>query len=305
MSQLCFGSLPMGPLQKDLDPSRGAEVILAALESGVNFIDTAQSYRNYEHIRLALEQWDGDVHIATKSHATGREDMRRAVEEARESLRVDFLDIFHLHAARVGTDVFEERRGAYEYLQECREEGIIGRIGISTHSVPVVIRAAREPGIDVVYPIINREGLGILEGNRSDMEGAIAQCYAEGKRLYAMKVFGGGNLLDDRISALEYVLSLRGIDVISIGMVHEDELRVNLALLGDDDIDPDLWESTMRGSSKRLHILGLCTGCGTCVEYCPSSALSVVDGKCVVDRESCILCGYCAPHCPEFAIRMV
>ncbi|MFO7941105.1 MAG: aldo/keto reductase [Bacillota bacterium] len=305
MSQLCFGSLPMGPLQKDIDPKRGAEVILAALERGVNFIDTAQSYRNYEHIRLALEQWDGEIHIATKSHAADREGMRVAVEEARESLGVDTLDVFHLHAARVGTDVFEQRRGAYEYLQECREEGIIGRIGISTHSVPVVERAAREPGIDVVYPIINREGLGILEGSRTDMECAIAKCHTEGKKLYAMKAFGGGNLLDDRKSALDYVLSLRGIDVISIGMVHEDELSVNLALLEGGDIDPDLWKSTMRGSSKRLHILGLCTGCGTCVPHCPSSALSVVDGKCVVDRENCILCGYCAPYCPEFAIRMV
>ena len=305
LNKLCYGVLPMGPLQKDLGPERGAELLLDAFQRGINFIDTAQSYRTYDHIRGALEQWSGRVYIATKSGATTREDMKRAVEEAREALDREYLDIFHLHAARVDVDVFEQRRGAYEYLQECREEGVVGRIGISTHSAPVVRRAAEEEAIDVVYPLINVAGLGILGGDRRDMELAIEACADSGKRLYAMKVFGGGNLLGDRSSALDYVLSLKGIDVVSIGMLHESELTVNLGLLEDSEIDPEIWEATAGGESKRLHILRLCTGCETCIEYCPNGALSIQDGKCEVDRDRCILCGYCAPHCPEFAIRMV
>ncbi len=305
VSELCFGALPMGPLQKNLEPERGAEVLLSAFERGVNFVDTAQSYRTYEHIRRALDQWDEYVYIATKSNATTREDMKAAVSEAQEALGRERLDIFHLHAARVDVDVFDVRREAYEYLQECREEGIVGKIGISTHSAPVVARAARESELDLVYPIINRTGLGILSGTRADMEAAIELCHDAGKNTYAMKVFGGGNLLADRRAALDYVLSLRGMDVVSIGMVHEDELAVNLALLAGDEVDGELWERTAGGESKGLHILWLCTGCGTCIEHCPNYALSLDDGKCVVDRDRCILCGYCAPHCPEFAIRMV
>lgn len=47
-----------------------------------------------------------------------------------------------------------------------------------------------------------------------------------------------------------------------------------------------------------------CTGCETCVEECPSEAISMVEGKAVVDPETCIDCGVCVDACPEEAIAM-
>lgn len=41
-----------------------------------------------------------------------------------------------------------------------------------------------------------------------------------------------------------------------------------------------------------------CTGCGTCVRVCPSQALSMKDGKPVLDRTLCTLCGKCENFCP-------
>lgn len=69
---------------------------------------------------------------------------------------------------------------------------------------------------------------------------------------------------------------------------------------------PDALNQDTALSSKRLSIVALaCEGCGECVEQCENDALSMVDGKAVVDHERCILCGYCAPHCQRLAIRMV
>ena len=45
-----------------------------------------------------------------------------------------------------------------------------------------------------------------------------------------------------------------------------------------------------------------CTGCESCVDECPSSAISMADGKAVVDADSCIDCGACVPVCPYNAI---
>ncbi|HNY64022.1 MAG TPA: DUF362 domain-containing protein [Deltaproteobacteria bacterium] len=72
------------------------------------------------------------------------------------------------------------------------------------------------------------------------------------------------------------------------------------------------------GNLKNEHIQGLiksrslfrplahrdqCTGCGTCVDQCPVSALSMdSDGIPVVDREACIACFCCQEICPEKAI---
>jgi NAD-dependent dihydropyrimidine dehydrogenase PreA subunit len=45
-----------------------------------------------------------------------------------------------------------------------------------------------------------------------------------------------------------------------------------------------------------------CTGCGSCVDVCPVSALSLENDKAVVDEETCIDCGACITTCPVEAI---
>jgi heterodisulfide reductase subunit A-like polyferredoxin len=47
-----------------------------------------------------------------------------------------------------------------------------------------------------------------------------------------------------------------------------------------------------------------CTGCETCVEECPSQAISMNEGKAEVNPETCIDCGVCVDACPEQAISM-
>ncbi len=307
LSHLCFGVLPMGPLQKDMKTERGGEVLLEALRGGINFLDTAQNYRTYPHIRYALDRWDGEhIYVASKSTATSYDEMEEAVQEARDELNRDCIDIFLLHAARVGREVFRERAGALQCLRDCQEQGTVGRTGISTHSAEAVKQAAQEDHVDVVFPIINIAGLGILDGDRQDMEESIASASRAGKNLYAMKAFGGGNLLSEREEALEYVLSVPGIDSVCIGMVSADEVKVNLSLFAGEP-DEQLMGRTEQTSSKRIMISPFCTACGTCIEYCPNDALHLDTEEeiCRVDGERCILCGYCAPECPQFAIRMI
>jgi ferredoxin len=48
-----------------------------------------------------------------------------------------------------------------------------------------------------------------------------------------------------------------------------------------------------------------CTGCGTCVKYCPVQAVSVVDKKSRIIVEKCIGCGQCELQCPENVISLV
>lgn len=45
-----------------------------------------------------------------------------------------------------------------------------------------------------------------------------------------------------------------------------------------------------------------CEGSGECVKFCPTSAISMKEGKTVVDTSLCIGCGACANVCPENAI---
>jgi len=300
VTEMCLGLLPMGPLQLGIDITEGARIIRRAVEAGVNFIDTAQGYRTYEHVSRALEGHTGEIHIASKSHAASYDEMDEAVRQALKELKVEFIDIFHLHAARSTPSVFDERAGAIECLCDFRAKGLIKAIGISTHSVSTVKRATKEPDIDVIFPIINRAGLGILHGTRDEMVSAIRHASAVGKGIYAMKALGGGNLMDDVPGALNYVRALPGIASVAVGMVSMLELEVNLAVFRGLPV-----AQSVPRRQKKVFIQTICEGCGTCAKTCPNYALEVVGGKATVDVSRCITCGYCAPVCPLFAIRLM
>ncbi|TCL03256.1 4Fe-4S binding protein [Sodalis ligni] len=47
----------------------------------------------------------------------------------------------------------------------------------------------------------------------------------------------------------------------------------------------------------------LCTGCKTCLLFCPDDAIDYLDGKCKVDPKQCTLCGCCENSCPFGAIH--
>lgn len=137
VSRLCFGTLTIGPLQAHMPLSAGAYVISAALEAGVNFIDTAQLYRTYPYIRKALKNWPHEVIIASKSYDYTARGMAKSVEEARKSLGRDVIDIFLLHEQE-SIHTFRGHGAAYEYLMTAKAKGIIRAAGISTHSAKMV-----------------------------------------------------------------------------------------------------------------------------------------------------------------------
>jgi aryl-alcohol dehydrogenase-like predicted oxidoreductase len=54
VSPLVYGTLPLGPLQADVSPERGGELIRFAMERGVTLIDTAHLYGTFDHVREGL-----------------------------------------------------------------------------------------------------------------------------------------------------------------------------------------------------------------------------------------------------------
>ncbi len=305
VSELCFGTLPMGPLQKKIAPDEGAAIILEALAGGVNFIDTAELYQTYEAIARALRRAGSRPVIASKSMATDYRGMRQAVENALKALELDYLDIFHLHAARVAADddVFVSREGAFAALIDCRQEGLIRAVGISSHSVPTIRRAALNPEIDVIFPIINRTGTGILYGDVESMTAAINLGRERGKGLYLMKALGGGCLVREYHQAMSFVRDNFSLPI-AVGMVSRAEVEYNLAYFNEkrDTLLPE-----MIIEEKCFQVVEfLCRNCGDCIEACPNQAIRrpATGEKPAIDPGSCLRCGYCVGHCPQFAIRM-
>lgn len=304
VTELCFGALPMGPLQKDLPVEECAKVVAHALRSGINFVDTAQMYRTYEPIRLAMEETGIRPILASKSNKRSYEGMREAVEEALAALRIDQIEIFLLHAARDGKETFTLYEGALRCLEEMKAAGKIKAIGISTHHPAVAALAAAMPNIDVVFPIINKDGRGIIEGTREEMLAAIDKCVRAGKGVYLMKVLSGGSLIGDYSAALKFARSIEGYAAVAIGMVSTREVDFNVAYFngtGSDVIPAEVQEV------KAVKVFSsLCKSCGACMNACPNKAIAYdANHKAWIDPEKCLTCGYCTPACPEFAIRWI
>lgn len=70
VSPMCFGSLTITPFQSNLPVDKGAYLIRYAFEKGVNFIDTAQLYNNYEYISKGYKGISRNNYVvATKTYA--------------------------------------------------------------------------------------------------------------------------------------------------------------------------------------------------------------------------------------------
>lgn len=107
VSELCLGTMNFG---READRDAAAEIVNAALDGGINFFDTANSYTSGESERLLgdlLHERRHDVVIATKfgnrvgtgpnDGGASRAHILRAVEDSLRRLRTDYLDVYYVH----------------------------------------------------------------------------------------------------------------------------------------------------------------------------------------------------------------
>ena len=335
VSRLAFGSLTVGPLQADLCPERAGEILAYAFDRGVNFLDTAQYYRNYPHIRAGLKRakHGDDVVISSKAYVWDKPGTITAVDEARRALDRDCIDIFMLHEQE-SIHTLRGHKEALDTLFDLRERGVIRAVGISTHHVAAIegalTLADEGTPLDVVHPLYNMAGIGIADGTESDMANALTRLHDRGCGVFGMKSLGGGHLFRQAREAFRFVLDKPFIDAVAVGMQSEAEVDANLALFADLDVPEGA--AAAIGREKRLHIEEYCEGCGACVRRCPAGALTLADAPAeadenpydhvnafaaeagiaeqaarkhaVCDPDKCVLCGYCTGVCPVFALKV-
>lgn len=301
VSKLCFGTLTVGPHQKGFSPEAAAELFCQAFQLGVNFFDTAEIYDVYRHLAPALRKFP-EMIIASRCYAVTASEMRASIEKARQELDRDYIDLFGLHEVE-NAAALKGHREALDYLTKAKADGLIKAVMLSTHTVAGVRAGATEPAVDVIHPLINRDGFGIMDGSVADMVAAIETAREFGKGIYGMKALAGGHLINDAQGAFAFINSLNCLDAVAVGMQSLAEVKLNLALLAGLQPPPDL-ESQVSREERRLHVAGWCQGCGRCVTKCGFGALTLVNGQVRVDRSKCVRCGYCARVCPEFCLKI-
>ena len=303
VSRLCFGSLTMTPFQANLSIDEGADLIKYAYSKGVNFIDTAELYDNYEYIRKALEDINrNDFVITTKCYAYTKKMAEESLDKALKELDTDYVDIFLLHEQESEHTI----RGHYEaieYFLKAKEKGKIRAFGISTHRIEGVLGAIKYDEAEIIHPIINKYGIGIQDGSVEEMLDMIKKANSIGKGIYGMKPLGGGHLISKAEECFNFVKEIPYIHSIAIGMQSRDEIDANVNLMEYGYI-PDEIKEKLEKKKRKLIVADYCMGCGNCVKTCKNGGIEIIDGK-AVPNENCIFCGYCAKSCPEFCIKVI
>ncbi|WP_329455627.1 aldo/keto reductase [Streptomyces sp. NBC_01497] len=150
VSPLCLGTMMFGS-RGNPDHDDSIRIIHRALDSGINFIDTADVYSRGESETIVGKALAGgrrdDVVLATKFHGdmddgiNHRGNSRRWIfQEVENSLRrlgTDWIDLYQVHRPEPGTDI-DETLGA---LSDLVRQGKIRYIGTSTYQPSEIVQA--------------------------------------------------------------------------------------------------------------------------------------------------------------------
>jgi aryl-alcohol dehydrogenase-like predicted oxidoreductase len=172
--RLC-GSGIVGPPE---DEAAAHEVVRRAVELGVDFVDTADSYGPGVSERLLgealdLEGEDSDVVVATKAGLLRNADgdwlahgdpdyIRNQVLASRDRLGVETIDLYQFHRPDPDTP-FEESVEAFAAL---KDDGLVRHVGLSNVSVEQLETARDTVDVATVqnrYNVADRDSEAVLE----------------------------------------------------------------------------------------------------------------------------------------------
>lgn len=226
---LGLGTAPVG--EGPIDVEEGIKIFGAAIDRGVNYIDTARVYGNAEEILgHVIPKKRDKLFVVTKVSTDSAEKAERSLGESMRRLKTDYLDLVHIHSiGGKNIDRVLAKDGALNFLLKQKEKGKIRFIGISGHNRPAnFVRMIKTDQIDVVMCVINYADRNIYDFETKVLPEARKRNVA----CVAMKVYVGikGGFRNHRKGyvgcvtepalmpqAISYALDLKGVSVAVVG----------------------------------------------------------------------------------------
>lgn len=302
-----FGGIPIQTVTEE----RAVETVRHAVECGVDFIDTSRAYTNSERrIGMALRQTDKRVVLATKTPGRQPDAVKADVEKSLTNLGVSYIDLYQCHFVRNFDDYSDvvKKDGTLDTLVDAKDQGLIGHIGITSHSLDVLDRAIEDSLFDTIMVCFS-----FLEPKAK--EDIIPKALKKDIGVIAMKSFSGG-VIEDPAVALKYVLLQPGIAIIP-GVERTDLFDQNWTIYTQGDRSLRSYDhETIRTIRHRYDKLFCrrCDYCQPCSENIPISVVlhlrSIIRrmGEGAMEKpwlsgtvaaaRACSECGECLERCP-------
>jgi aryl-alcohol dehydrogenase-like predicted oxidoreductase len=277
VSALGFGGAEIG--FENADPAAVERLLGAALDAGLNVIDTAECYRavkdgqeiaaSEDLIGRAVAGRRNDFYLFTKvGHAAGLDGddwdpamMAASIDRSLKRLRVDHVDLIQLHTCSED----KLRQGdVIDVLRKARDAGktrFIGYSGDSTTALYAVesgafdtlqtsVNIADQECVTLTLPKAKERGMGVIAKRpvanvawRSGSEpptNAYYQTYWERLGKLGYDFLNGPDAVK---TALLFTLSAPGVHTAIVGTAKPERWGQNAALVGDGALPPDVWKA--------------------------------------------------------------
>ena len=294
LSILGYGCMRFPQKNGRIDYEYTKDLLVHAIESGINYLDTAWGYHNgqsEEVVGKILEEngLRDRVKIATKlPHwlASSREDMDGYLDKQLKKLKTDHIDYYLIHDLTRGGWEKIKAMGFADFLDKAKEDGRITNAGFSFHddigTFKEIVDGYDWDFCQIQYNLIDTTNQAGTEGLE----------YAASKNLAVMimEPLRGGNLARTQPAevreiwdeaetkrtpaewALRWLWNSPGITVVLSGMTEREHLDENLGIAGDglpNSLTGEELELAKRAGEKYREIMKVgCTGCGYCMP-CP------------------------------------
>jgi predicted aldo/keto reductase-like oxidoreductase len=260
VSCIGFGALPL----PGLNDKEAGEVLNTALDCGMNFIDTARSYRESEElVGKAVHQRRGEFFLATKARTRKEDLIMKELETSLGFLKTDRIDLYQIHFVNSEDDLEDvlSQEGALKVFKKIRESGVVDHVGITGHEPNVLMKAAKTGEFDTV-----QGALSYIEKPQAALD-LIEYCAQNDMGFIVQKPLAGGAIVKAK-SGLKWILQ-HPVSTVIPGMVLKNQVIEN-ALVADE-------EYSLTG--KEIDELE-----------------EIITG---LDSNFCRRCYYCHPVCPE------
>jgi len=173
ISRIGFGAWAIGADWGTVDDEQSMAALHAAVDAGVNFIDTADVYGDGRSERLVARlrrERPGDtLHVATKAgrrlpkqvcEGYTRENLTQWIERSLHNLEVDALDLLQLHCPPTA---LYDRPDVFGILDDLVAAGKLRYYGVSVETAEEALAAMRYPEVQSIQIIFNMFRLKPLE----------------------------------------------------------------------------------------------------------------------------------------------
>lgn len=275
-----------GGMRFDMDKSleENAALIRYASEKGINYFDTAPGYCNDQSELIfgeAFKDMPNDFYVSTKAMPTTFDTAEKTIAQVKKSIKrlgLKKIDFFHIWCIRkmAHYELAMSPGGMYEGLLQCKAEGLIDHIVLSSHQVGDEVGAILEDGkIDGVL-------LGVNILNFPYRWAGVEKAYDMGYGVVAMNPLSGG-----AIPTHEEELSFLG---------EGDETATQAALRF--VISAPQITVCLNGFTTKEHIDMACKIADESTVYTKDQIKAIEDKVGSAMNEACTGCGYCN-ICPK------